>query len=135
MRNGCNLWQPTQGESSTGISVVRVHRSPLHFVTYIFSLQSATLYKLLQLEILQYAGISVLGRIRCIKPKYDRILRGGSKVPQRWFIDPTNVGPQTCGTNDPKIYFFSQKVFSHFLKLYPTVFLYADSGRDDYYSC
>jgi len=33
---------------------------------------------MLQLEIVQYANISVFGRIRCIAPKYGRILRGGS---------------------------------------------------------
>jgi len=48
---------------------------------------------MLQREILQYAEISVFGRIRCITPKYGRILRGGSKVPHWWFIDPTHVGP------------------------------------------
>jgi len=50
---------------------------------------------LLQREILQHAEISVFGRIRCIAPKYGRILRGGSKVPLRWFIDPTHVGPMS----------------------------------------
>jgi len=48
---------------------------------------------MLKREILQDAEVSVLGRIRCIAPNYGRILRGGSKVPHRWFIDPTNVGP------------------------------------------
>jgi len=47
---------------------------------------------MLQRKILQYAEISVFGRIRCIPPKYSRILREGSKVPHRWFIDPTHVG-------------------------------------------
>jgi len=50
---------------------------------------------MLQLEILQYADISILGRIRCIELKYGRILRGGSKAPHRWFIDPTHVGPMS----------------------------------------
>jgi len=50
---------------------------------------------MLKREILQDAEVSVLGRIRCIAPKYGRILRGGSKVPHRWFIDPTNVGPMS----------------------------------------
>jgi len=50
---------------------------------------------MLQREILQYADISVFGRIRCVSPKYGRILRGGSKVPHRWFIDPTHVGPMS----------------------------------------
>jgi len=71
---------------------------------------------MLQLEIVQYADISILGRIRCIEPKYDRILRGGSKVPHRWFIDPTHVGPMSQKK------FFSHLIFSHFLKLYPTDF-------------
>jgi len=39
---------------------------------------------MLQREILQYAKISVFGRIRCISPKNGRILRGGSKVPHIW---------------------------------------------------
>jgi len=41
----------------------------------------------------------------------------------------------TCGTSELKKCFFSHKIFSHFLKLYPTDFLYVDGGRDDYYSC
>jgi len=40
-----------------------------------------------------YVEISVFGRIRCVGLEYDRILRGGSKIPHRWFIDPTQVGP------------------------------------------
>jgi len=40
----------------------------------------------------------------------------------------------TCGTNEPKK-FFSHQIFSHFLKLYPTDFLYVDRERDDYDSC
>jgi len=27
--------------------------------------------------------------------EYDRILRGGSKVSNRWFIDPAHVGPMS----------------------------------------
>jgi len=50
---------------------------------------------MLQREILQYIGIPVFGRIRCIAPKYGRTLRGGSKVPNRWCIDPTHVGPMS----------------------------------------
>jgi len=50
---------------------------------------------MLKQEILQYAETPVFGRIRCIAPKYGRILRGGSKVPHRWFIDPTHVGPMS----------------------------------------
>jgi len=46
---------------------------------------------MLQREIQQYAEISVFG------PKYGRILRGGSKVPHRWFIE----------TNEPKKFFFT----------------------------
>jgi len=42
-----------------------------------------------------YVEISVFGRICCIGLKYDRILRGGSKVPHRCFIDPTHVGPMS----------------------------------------
>jgi len=57
------------------------------------------------------------------------ILRGGSKVPHRWFIDPTHVGPVSQKN------VFSHQIFSHVLKLYPTDFLYVDRGRDDYYSC
>jgi len=75
---------------------------------------------MLQREILQYAEISVFGRIRCISPKNGRILRGGSKVPHRWFIDPTHIGP-TRQKN-----FFSHQIISHFLKLYPTDFLHVD---------
>jgi len=52
-------------------------------------------YVVLQQEILQYVEISVFGKIRCMAPKYGRILRGGSKVPHRWFIDPTHVGPMS----------------------------------------
>jgi len=76
-----------------------------------------------------YVEISVFGRIRCIEPKYGRILRDGSKVPHRWFIDPTHVGSMSQKN------FFSHQIFSHFLKLYPTDFLYVDRGRDEYYSC
>jgi len=39
--------------------------------------------------------ISVFGRIGCIGLEYDRIHRGGSKVPHWWFIDPTHVGPMS----------------------------------------
>jgi len=48
---------------------------------------------MLQREILQYAEITVFGSIRCIAPNYGRILRGGSKVPHRWLIDPTHERP------------------------------------------
>jgi len=40
-----------------------------------------------------YVEISVFGRLRCIGLEYDRILRGGLKVPHWWFTDPTHVGP------------------------------------------
>jgi len=40
-----------------------------------------------------YVEISIFGRIHSIGLEYDRIHRGGSKVPHRWFIDPTHVGP------------------------------------------
>ena len=50
---------------------------------------------MLQREIPQYAEISVFGRIRCIAPKYGRILRGGSKIPYRWFIDLAHVAPMS----------------------------------------
>jgi len=79
--------------------------------------------------ILQCGEISVFGRIRCIAPKYEKILRGSSNVPHWWFIDPTHVGP----TNQR--YFFLHQIFNHLLKLNPTDFLYVDIGRDDYYSC
>jgi len=49
----------------------------------------------LQREILQYVEIFVFGRRRCIAPNYDRILRDGSKVLNRWFINPTHVGPMS----------------------------------------
>jgi len=39
---------------------------------------------MLQCEILQYTEISIFGRIRCIAPKYGKILRGGSKIPPMW---------------------------------------------------
>jgi len=70
------------------------------------------------------------GRIRCIAPKYDMIFWGSSKVPWQWFIDPTHVGPM-----NKKKFFFTHHIFSHFLKLNPTDFLYVVRGRDDYYSC
>jgi len=47
----------------------------------------------LQREISLFVEICTFGRIRCIAPKYDRIIKGGSKVPHRWFIDLTQVGP------------------------------------------
>jgi len=39
----------------------------------------------------------------------------------------------TC-ENEPRK-FFSHEIFSHFLKLNPTDFLYVDRGTDDCYSC
>ena len=66
---------------------------------------------------------------RCIGLEYDRILRGGSKVPHRWFIDPTHVGSMS------QIKFFSHTIFSHVFILNPTDFLYVDRGTDDCYSC
>ena len=38
-------------------------------------------------------------------------------VPQRWFIDPTHVGPVS-----QKKHLFSHGIFSHFLILNPTDF-------------
>jgi len=46
LRYGCNFWQPTRGNSSICISVVRLHRSLLHFLTHILSLQIARLCEL-----------------------------------------------------------------------------------------
>jgi len=68
---------------------------------------------MLQRKILQYAEIFVFGKIRCIALKYSRILRDGSKVPQRWFIDPTHVGLMS-----QKSFFFT----SNFQPLPETIF-------------
>ena len=81
---------------------------------------------MLQVEYLQYVEISIFARIRCIAPKYDRILRGGSKIPHRCFIDPTYMGP----VGQKK--YFSHQIFSHSLQLNPTDSLYVDRRRDDY---
>jgi len=76
-----------------------------------------------------YVEISVLGKIRYVGLEYDRILRGGSKVPHRWFIDPTHVGPMS------KKKYFSHETFSQFLKLNPTDFLYVDRWTSGCYTC
>ena len=91
---------------------------PLHCISYVATRNPAVCWNI------------CFERIRCIAPKYGRILRDGSKVPHRWFIDPTHVGPMS-----QKKIFFSNQIFSHFQKLYPTDFLYVDRGRNDYYSC
>jgi len=77
----------------------------------------------LQQEILQYVEISVFGRISGTAPEYDRILRGGSKVPHRWIVDRTQVGPMSQNN------FFSHQIFSHFLNLNLTDFLYVVEGE------
>ena len=56
--------------------------------------------------------------------EYDRILRGGSKVSNRWFIDPAHVGPM------------SQKNFYHITfsatswNYILLIFLYVDRERE-----
>jgi len=99
-------------------------------VNSFLSLQIVTLYKLCCNEKSYSVLKSLFGRIRCIAPKYDRIFWGVSKAPWQWFIDPTHVGPM-----NQKIFLFTHHIFSHFLKLNPTDFLYVVRGRDVYYSC
>ena len=56
----------------------------------------------------------------------DLNMTGFSEVVQR---------SHTCGTNEPKKIIFSHEIFSHFLKLNPTDFVYVDSGTGGCYSC
>jgi len=81
-----------QGGSPVRISVVRLHRSSLHFLTHILSLQIATLYKLccnekscsmlksLFLEEFAELHLNMAGFLEMVQRSHT----GGSLIPYMW---------------------------------------------------